>query len=99
MLQYYVPNLVLQLGDLTSYALQGVYSLGIFRNMVRPLFTIDDNPDFIGWYDANFLGITSVPMFSYWTNSTIDETRYWSLAINLEDPSDSATINEIVDTF
>ena len=38
-------------------------------------------------------------MFTYWTNVTFDETRYWSLAINLNDPSDTKVVNEISEAF
>lgn len=43
--------------------------------------------------------MTSIPVYNFITNSTVDSTKVWGLAINMNDPSDQATIDEIALAF
>lgn len=57
---------------------------------MRPLFVLDQVPDFIGDIDdyEYALEMTSLPVYSFLTNTTFDETKYWGLTVFMKDPSD-----------
>ena len=39
--------------------------------------------------------MTSIPNYSFWTNTTMDEIPYYNLFIQMNDPDDHTTIDNI----
>ena len=63
---------------------------------MRTGWLTEKSPNFIYKDSHHKYTIQSIPLMSYIANKTMDELYYMTLAIRMNDPSDTTTINEIV---
>lgn len=61
---------------------------------VRPLFTTKATPDFLD--DQGTFGMISIPLWLQYSGTVMDDVVASKLLIQVEDPSDTATIDEII---
>ena len=65
---------------------------------MRQSFTYKYNPFYFG-ADTSQTAIMSVPMISYLSGCDMDEMLYYQVFINVNDPNDHTTINQIADAI
>ena len=62
---------------------------------MRALWTTKTIPKFVPFDDAPSYGLTNIPYLSWLTDYTIDEMPLLYVIIQMNDPSDHATIDEL----